>query len=112
MTLGERLKQLRLEKGLTQEQLGKIVGLQKQAIWKYENGNVKNMKASSIKTLAEFFNVSPSYLMGYSDQRIEKETTEEILSDGEKIILELFRAIPEGKKQMAIEMLKAALQAH
>jgi transcriptional regulator with XRE-family HTH domain len=110
MTLGERLKQLRIEKGLTQEQLGKIVGLQKQAIWKYENGNVTNMKASSIKTLADFFGVSPSYLMGYTDVR-QENTTEE-LSDGERMILELFRAIPDDKKQMAIEMLKAALQAH
>lgn len=110
MTIGERIKQLRLEKDLTQAQLGEIVGLQKQAIWKYENGNVTNMKRSTIKTLADYFNVSPSYLMGYTDKRKEAPEKTYSLSEGEELLLELFRAIPDDKKQMVIEMLKAALQ--
>ncbi len=34
---GERIKKLRKEKGLTQEQLGKLLGVKKSAIAKYEN---------------------------------------------------------------------------
>ncbi len=112
MTLGERLKQLRLEKGLTQEKLGEIVGLKKQAIWKYENGNVMNMKRSTIEVLANYFDVSPSYLMGYTDKRKETPEKNVTLSEGEEYLLELFRKIPDDKKQLAIEMLKAALKAN
>lgn len=63
MTMGERIKQLRKEKGLTQEELGKYIGVKKAAIMKYEKGNVKNMKRSSIEILSKLFNVTPSYLM-------------------------------------------------
>lgn len=67
MEMSDIIKQLRLQKGITQEELGKVIGVQKSAIRKYESGAVENMKRSSIKKLADFFNVSPSYLMGLDD---------------------------------------------
>ncbi len=67
MNIGQILKKLRTEKGITQEELGKIIGVQKSAIHKYESGIVENMKRSTIDKLAKFFNVSPSYLLGYTD---------------------------------------------
>ena len=38
MNMGERIKQLRIANGLTQEDLGKYIGVQKSAIRKYEKG--------------------------------------------------------------------------
>lgn len=67
MNMGDIIKQLRLQKGLTQEELGQVIGVQKSAIRKYESGLVQNMKRSSIKKLADFFEVSPSFLLGYVD---------------------------------------------
>lgn len=67
MEMGDIIKQLRLQKGLTQEELGKVIGVQKSAIRKYESGMVENMKRSSIKKMADFFNVSPSFLMGMEE---------------------------------------------
>ena len=63
MNMGERIKQLRIANGLTQEELGKYIGVQKAAIRKYEKGEVKNMKRTSIQILSNLFKVSPSYLM-------------------------------------------------
>ena len=67
MTTSEIIKKLRKERGLTQEQLGQIIGVQKSAIAKYESGRVENLKRSSIEKLAKFFDVSPSYLLGITD---------------------------------------------
>ena len=67
MTTSEIIKKLRKERGLTQEQLGLIIGVQKSAIAKYESGRVENLKRSSIEKLAKFFGVSPSYLLGITD---------------------------------------------
>lgn len=53
--MGAIIKQLRLQKGLTQEELEKVIGVQKSAIRKYESGMVQNIKRSSIKKLADFF---------------------------------------------------------
>lgn len=67
MEMGEIIRRLRLQRGITQEELGRVIGVQKSAIRKYESGMVENMKRSSIKKLADYFGVSPSFLLGYDD---------------------------------------------
>ncbi len=75
MNMGERIKQLRIANGLTQEELGKYIGVQKAAIRKYEKGEVKNMKRSSIEILSNLFKVSPSYLMCIEDEYPQKQSS-------------------------------------
>lgn len=45
----------RTAKGLSQEELGKIIGIQKPGVSKLESGKIKNIKPATIKALAEFF---------------------------------------------------------
>ena len=59
---GDRIKELRLARGLTQEELGELTGLQKSAIAKYENGKTENMKRAVIMKMAKALGVSPAYL--------------------------------------------------
>ena len=66
MLLGERLKLLREEAGLTQQQLASMLNLSQQTIGHYE----VNRSEPSIKTmelLARIFNTSTDYLLGLSD---------------------------------------------
>lgn len=63
-TCGNRIKELRLEKKLTQEEFAKAVGINRSAIAKYERGIVTNLKQDTIIKLAKFFNVSPAYFLG------------------------------------------------
>ncbi|MEE3478758.1 MAG: helix-turn-helix transcriptional regulator [Succiniclasticum sp.] len=67
MEFKDILKSQRLAHGFTQEELGKLVGLQKAAIYKYENGLLINPKQSLIKKLADVFGVSPAYMLGVDD---------------------------------------------
>lgn len=67
MKMGDRIKDLRTSKGMTQEELGEIVGVKKAAVQKWESGLTKNLKRSAIKKLSELFEVSPSYLMCMTD---------------------------------------------
>ena len=43
MTIGERIKRLRMEKNMTQEELGAILGVKKATIQKYESGEIRNL---------------------------------------------------------------------
>ena len=61
----DKIKTLRIKKGYSQEELGKIIGVQKAAINKYETGIVTNIPSDKIKLLANVFNVSPVYLMAW-----------------------------------------------
>lgn len=66
MTTGERIKMLRKQKGLSQEELGKMIGVQKAAVNKYEKGTVVNLKRATIIAIAKALEVSPSYLLGWN----------------------------------------------
>lgn len=63
-----RIKQLRKEKGLSQAQLAKKVGISNQIISFYEN-NKREPKIETWQALADFFKVSVPYLQGIEDKR-------------------------------------------
>ena len=62
MSFSEKLKELRKEKGLTQEELAKEIFVSRTLISKYENGAIYPTKENAIK-IAEFFKVDLSYLI-------------------------------------------------
>lgn len=62
----ERLKELRIEKGLSLVQLAKETGISKSAISFWENGD-RIPTALQIITLAKYFEVSADYLLGLED---------------------------------------------
>lgn len=67
MTTGDKIKAMRIQRGMTQEELGAKIGVKKSAIYKYENGIVVNLKRSTIEKLARVLDVSPSWLMSMED---------------------------------------------
>ncbi|WP_421038548.1 helix-turn-helix domain-containing protein [Streptococcus hyointestinalis] len=60
-----RLKELRKEKGLTQQELADIMGVTRRGYQKWEKGE-STMKSDNAQKLANFFGVEVSYLLGYS----------------------------------------------
>ena len=68
MTIGQRIKQCREEKHLTQSELAELIGTTKQNIYKYENGIITNIPSDKIELMAVVFGVSPAYLMGWTDE--------------------------------------------
>ena len=66
MPIGEKLKKLRKEKGLTQMELATQTGLSKSAIINYEN-DLREPNANAMRALENFFCVSAEYLCGKTD---------------------------------------------
>ena len=66
-TMGQRIHDKRVEYGMTMEELGAKLGVQRSAVNKWEKGEVLNIKRSYIKAMAELFRVSPAWLMGMDD---------------------------------------------
>lgn len=63
--IGDRLKSLRINLGLTQEEVGSRVSVSKQTLYKYENGIVTNIPSDKIELLANVYHVTPAYIMGW-----------------------------------------------
>lgn len=109
--MAQRIKALRQEKGLTLEQVADVVGVGKSTVRKWETGMIANMKRDKIADLAKALGTTPAYLMGWKETEGEKDSpSESQLTEGEKLMLELFRRIPEDKQAAALEMLRAALK--
>ena len=65
---GTRIKELRKLTGISQEELGRRVGVQRAAINKYEKGSVTNIPITTIEKLARVFDVSPTYIVGWNGE--------------------------------------------
>lgn len=99
MEMGQKIYHFRTEKGLTLEELGNMVGVGKSTVRKWENGMIANMKRDKILKVAEVFNVSSGYLMGWEDSPTPCSGSD--LSYDEARLLVLFRSLtPDGQHKM------------
>lgn len=71
MDIGDRIKKLRIDRGMTQEELAKKVNTNRQNICRYEKNVLKDIPMSRIVAIAEALDTTPAFLLGYT----EEETT-------------------------------------
>lgn len=119
MNIGEKIKQLRIQNGLTLEQLGNKVGVGKSTVRKWECGIIQNMKRDKIANLAEALNTTPAYLMGWETEIKEAadwigsiEQAVAILKihkDRNKYLIELLKAIYNLPEEYQIRILGLAI---
>lgn len=62
----ERIKELRLEHGMSQDAVGKIIGVKRYSVYGYEKGN-NYPEVPGLIALADYFGVSIDYLLGRTD---------------------------------------------
>ena len=74
LTIQERLKDLRVERGLTREQLAEQTGLSKSALGKYEADDFKDISAFAIAKLADKLGVSTDYLLCRTETKNHSNT--------------------------------------
>lgn len=64
MNVGSIIKEARLAKGMTQEELAEKIGVKKSAVAKWENGRVSEIKRSNLKNLSDILGIAPTKLLG------------------------------------------------
>lgn len=69
--IGEKLKELRLKSKYTLDEVGKLIGVSKQTLYKYENNIVSNIPSDKIEALANLYRVSPALIMGWDGPTTE-----------------------------------------
>jgi transcriptional regulator with XRE-family HTH domain len=108
MEIGQKIKEARLQKGLTQEELGKIVGLQKSAIAKYENGRVVNIKRSTLQKLALALDLRGSDLIITSSPKEAATLHAKVLMDTELMLsIEQYYTLSDEKKKMVRDLIRS-----
>lgn len=69
MSTGDMIKKLRIEKGMTLEELGDKVGVGKSTVRKWENGMIANMRRDKIERLADALGISPLDILGNGENK-------------------------------------------
>ena len=118
LTRNERIRLLIEQSGQTYQELEKITGVKKSSLQRYASGTTQKIPLDVIEKLSKAFNVSQEYLMGWEEESKinlqlfgkEKTPEEPTLSEGEKMLLDLFRQVPEDKKELVIQMISLALK--
>ena len=106
MEIGQKIKQARIAKGLTQEELGSIVGLQKSAIAKYENGRVVNIKRSTLQKLAQALDLRGSDLIIEADPKEAADLHAKVLLDVELMdSIEKYYTLTAEKQKMIRDLI-------
>lgn len=67
MTIGDRIKQKRLEMGMSVEELANKLGKNRATIYRYENGDIENLPTPVLEPIAKALCTTPAYLMGYEE---------------------------------------------
>lgn len=106
MNIGDRIKNARLAKGYTQEELGKLIGVQKSAVAKYEKGRIVNIKRSVLAKISNVLEIPPVELVSDIEENPvgAGNALADIFLDRELMsMIEAYKKLPEPKKAQARE---------
>ena len=93
LTMGERLKDERVMRGLTLEQLSEETDISKSALARYETDDPGDISPYNLSILSKFYDVSMEYLMGLTEQKNPPLTDIESLHITDRMI----ELLKEGK---------------
>lgn len=105
MTIGDRIQDRRTYLGMTMEELGKKVGVQRSAVNKWEKGVVTNIRASTIAKIAYALDVSPVWLLGLEDDQQKQDEEEQRL-------LGLFRSMSDEGRAYLLKTAEMASRTY
>ena len=104
-TLHEKINALCKSKGVSGSRMCLDLGLSKSTMSDLKHGRTKGFSITTAKKIAGYFGITVDELYGE-----QKETPDQLeLTEGEKVVLDLFRQIPKEQQPVVLAMIKAAL---
>jgi transcriptional regulator with XRE-family HTH domain len=108
---GKRLRKLRKEHKLTQQELGLMIGITGRAIGQYETGVRSPDNIDIVVKIADFFKVTSDYLLGRTDNpKVEIIQTNFLDDKGEKHTLEIENEINAKEDKISLKELDVLIQ--
>ena len=81
MGIGERIKNRRMQLGISAEQLATKIGRSKTTVYRYETEEIENMPSSVLEPIAKALLTTPAYLMGWDESPEDTETAQVTLPE-------------------------------
>lgn len=111
MTIGDKIRTLRKEKGFNQTELGERLGVKTNAVSKWECGRVEDIPMSKVKMMASLFGVPVSYLID-DDKEEEKEQLAKTgeLSKEKQAMYDFIDTLSESQVKRLLQIAQAAFE--
>ena len=106
MNIGEKIKARRLELGISQRELARRMGYSDNSTLNRIEKGLVDVTQAKVVQFSKVLNCSIAYLMDWEE---DKKTTDS-LTDGEKMLLSLFRQVPVDMQDVVLDMVQAALR--
>lgn len=101
-------KRLMELKGVSRKEIAQVLGLSYFTVSDWVNGK-KYPRMDKVEILANYFGVTKSDLIEETSENLPQPQT---LTEGEELLLDLFRRVPESEQQMVLDMIRVALNKH
>lgn len=111
-TCANRIAQAMEYHDMKQSYLCKLADVPKSSLSLYLSGAYEP-KQDRLYALAKALHVNEAWLMGYDvpmHRERKKSPEEPQLTEGEKMLLDLFRQVPEDKQELVLQMIEVALK--
>lgn len=98
MEFKDRLKEIRTQRGITQRELGRAIGVSHASVAMYETGK-RTPEVETLEAICDFFNVSMDYMRGKENLSLR------LLNGTEMIIIDRYRQAPENIQRAICQLL-------
>ena len=109
---GKRIAEALRIRGMKQYELCKLANVPKSSLSLYLSGAYEP-KQDRVYDIAKALNVNEAWLMGYDvpmERQERKNSSDNIeLTEGEKMLLDLFNRVPKDKQELVLQMIRVAL---
>ena len=105
MNTGERIKQLRKERGYSAEFIAEKVNLSPSTIYRYENNEIASLKIDTLKQIADILGTSACDLLGWSTDDTE-------LSNLEVSLLSMFRQLNNDGQEFVLHTVEGLIASN
>lgn len=108
--INDRIRQRRIEMGLTLKQVAEELGVQEATVQRYESGAIKSIGHETIIELSDILHTNPSYLMGWNNSLINMDNGKRLarMSAIDPTMLDYFekiKALPQYQKELIYSMI-------
>lgn len=104
MTTGERIKQRRVELGISADKLAEQIGVSRSTMFRYESGAIEKMPMNNLVPIASALNTTVGYLMGWDNEK--NAPTTNTGDECEKEVMQYFEGLSETRKAEALNYLR------
>lgn len=111
MTIADRIRNRRIELGLSVDDLARLLNKNRATVYRYESNYIKNYSPDVITMLAEALQTTPAYFYGY-DEPPDDPVSDVPATRESRIISEGIDRMPKERREQALRILQAAFSEY